>query len=108
MVFLVFAKAALLLAGIIWCVEIIRRLPSDIPRLRELYQKYRCRRDEAVLQELRNTQSREEYQRNCEIEFWTDLGVHAFLFWPITFLIMWACVLFVVFRIVIPVVRAFG
>ena len=84
----VFVQAVLLVAGVGWCVFIIRRLPSDLAELRETYTKYRARSDPDVLGTMEAPERRRRYQRDRATDFWTTLAIQVLFFWPVTALVL--------------------
>ncbi len=102
----VFIRAALLVAGILWCGHIIKRLPDDISELRLSYQKYKTRRDPDVVDKMKEDQ-RLRYQDDCATEFWTTIAVQVLLFWPITAVVLFFVVTFIIFGVILPVLQVF-
>jgi len=64
-------KVVLLVAGLGWCVAIVRRFPSDVSELREHYRKYKIHYDSDTLATMRTEERRRHYQENCASDFWT-------------------------------------
>ncbi len=80
----VLLKAILLVAGIAWCVVIIRRFPTDVSELCGLYRKYRNCNDPDVLGTMRTEERKKHYQEDCVSQFWTALAIQLLFFWPVT------------------------
>ena len=103
----VLINAVLLVAGIAWCVCIIKRFPNDISELYELYRKYKTRNDPDVLGTMRTEERQRYYQEDCATKFWTTLVVHATFFWPVTAIVLFLTLRFIIIGIIVPILNSF-
>ncbi len=81
-------QAVLLVAGIGWCVIVIRRLPSDMAELRELWTKLQASRTPEVTRKLQTPAALQEHRKECAWEFWTTLAIQVCFYWFVTFLVI--------------------
>ena len=100
----VFIRAALLVAGILWCGHIIKRLPDDISELRESFRKFRKRNDPDVLGPMK-PEYHDRYRDDCSTEFSGAVVIHVLFLWPVTAVVLFFLVRFVVFGILAPLSR---
>jgi len=100
-------QVALFIAGLAWCVFVIRRLPADVAELGRTFRQYRASKDPHVLGSIKDTRGRRErFQRDAAREFWTTLAVQVLFFWPVTILVLVA-VLWFAYGIVSRIASAF-
>jgi len=102
----VLTGAILLIAGIAWCVVIVRRFPNDLAELSRSLGKYRESKDPRVLAAIKDKDGRRErYQKDCAREFWATLAVQLFFFWPVTLLVL-VVLVGVIWQWIAAIVRA--
>ena len=100
-------QVALFIAGLVWCVVVIRRLPADLAELSRTFRLYRESKDPHVLGSIKDTHGRRErFQRDAAREFWTTLAIQVFFFWPITALVL-VVLLWLAYGIVSRIASAF-
>ena len=81
--------ALLFIAGVAWCVVILRRLPADLAELSRTFKLYRSSRDPHVLGSIKDTHGRRErFRRDAARDFWMTLAVQVLFFWPITAVVL--------------------
>ena len=102
----VLLKAGLLIGGIIWCYEIIKRLPHDISELRESYRKYKTRNAPESTENMKEEQ-RNRYQDDCTKEFWATFAIQALLLWPVTVAVLFYVIIFTFLGIIRPILQLF-
>ena len=100
----VFIRAALLAAGILWCYHIIKRLPDDISELRGSFRKFRKRNDPDILGTMK-PEYHDRYREDCSTEFSGTVVVQVLFLWPVTAVVLFFLGRFVVFGILAPLSR---
>ena len=99
--------AALFIAGVGWCVVVIRRLPADLAELSRTFRQYRASKDPHFLGSMKGTHGRRErFQRDAARECWVTLSIQVLFFWPVTALVLVA-VLWFAYGIVSRIASAF-
>ena len=99
-------EAGIFFAGVLWCYYIIRRLPNDIFELRKLYRKYRTRNAPHIIGGMKEDH-RLRYQSDCNTEFWAAFTIQVLLLWPVTSLVLFFVIIFMIFKIVLPAIQVF-
>lgn len=84
----ILVQAALLVAGIGWCVIVFRRLPSDLAELREQWAKLRASKAPEAAAKFDTTAALRRHQKQCAADFWSTLAVQLCFFWPVTLLVI--------------------